>query len=381
MTLAAWLHDLGPFVVRFSDGLGVRWYGLAYIAGFVAAWWTLTRLARRGSALVPERHVGDAMFWLIFGVLLGGRLGYVLIYEQSLLWRFTGELPFWGLLQLNKGGMASHGAMVGVILACWRVSRGFRRPDGSRVGRCSPLHVMDLAAFLCPIGLMLGRLANFINGELLGKIVAMPGQPAPWWAVRFPQEVLSGHDSGEILRKTAPATYLERAHELDALVRPFARAGDGFDGAYSRLLEAIQRGGAEGQALGERLAPLISARHPSQLYQALAEGVVLGIALLVVWARPRTPGVVGAWFLVVYGVLRVATEMYRLPDADLTVQRFAGLSRGQWLSVLMVVAGGVALVVLRRVPSPAVGGWLRPAAIPGGSTGAPAPASSASPRR
>lgn len=380
MMLAAWLHDLSPFLVRFGDSLGIRWYGLAYVAGFLFGWWALSRLARRGGALIPYRHVGDAMFWLIFGVLLGGRLGYVLIYEPSLLVQFSGEAPFWGLLRLNKGGMASHGAMVGVILACWRVSRGFRQPDGSVAGPCPPLHVMDLAAFLCPIGLMLGRLANFINGELLGRIVAMPGEPAPWWAVRFPQEVLSGHDAGLVLEKTDPRAALARARELEDLVRPFMRSGDGFDGAYSRLLYAMQQGGAEGRGLGERLAPLISARHPSQLYQALAEGVVVGVALLIVWARPRRPGVVGAWFLIVYGVLRVATEVYRLPDADLAVQRFAGLSRGQWLSVLMVAAGGVALVVLKRLPAPAVGGWLRPAGTPGGSTGGPAPASSASRR-
>lgn len=379
MILAAWLHDLSPFALRFTESFGVRWYGLAYIAGFLVAWGFLSRLSRRGAALIPPAHVGDAMFWLIFGVLVGGRLGYILIYDQGLLVRFDPDPPWWGVLALNKGGMASHGAMAGVVLACWRISRGFRQPDGTRLGRCHPLHVMDLAALLCPIGLMLGRIANFINGELLGRIVAMPGRPAPWWAVRFPQEVLSGHDSGLQLRQTDPEAYLDRARRLEELVRPYAREGDGFDAAYSRMLDALQSGGPASRDLAERLAPLIAARHPSQLYQAFAEGVVLGLALLLIWARPRKPGVVGAWFLVIYGVLRIATEFYRLPDADLAVQRIAGLSRGQWLSVLMVAAGAAALPILRRSARAPVGGWL--VSTPDVPKGAPGPASSPSPRR
>ncbi len=379
MTLAAWLHDLSPYALRLTDSFGIRWYGLAYLAGFLAAWWILTRLARRGAALVPPHNVGDAMFWLIFGVLLGGRLGYILIYDQSLLFRFYPDPPWWGLLSLNKGGMASHGAMIGVILACWRISRGYRQPDGSRAGRCHPLHVMDLAAFLAPIGLMLGRIANFVNGELLGRIVAMPGAPAPWWAVRFPQEVLSGHDSGLLLRHSDPAAYLDRARRLDELAGRFARPGDDFHAAYARVLDALQSGGPSSREIAERLAPLIAARHPSQLYQAFAEGIVLGLALLIIWARPRRPGVVGACFLVIYGVLRVATEFYRLPDADLAVQRFAGLSRGQWLSILMIASGLIALAVLRRSASAPIGGWLAPA--PAAPTAATTPASSTPPRR
>lgn len=379
MTLAAWLHDLNPFVLRFTESFGVRWYGLAYIAGFLVAWWALSRLARRGLAMIPTQHVGDAMFWLIFGVLVGGRLGYVLFYDPGLLVRLDPDPPWWGLLSLNKGGMASHGAMIGVVVACWRISRGFAQPDGSRLGRCHPLHVMDLAALLCPIGLMLGRVANFINGELLGRIVAMPGEPAPWWAVRFPQEVLSGHDSGRLLRQTDPDAYARRLHQLRELVRPFERPGEGFEAAYARMLDALQSGGPGTRDLAERLAPLIAARHPSQLYQAFAEGIVLGLALLLIWARPRKPGVVGAWFLVIYGVLRITTEFYRLPDADLAVQRLAGLSRGQWLSVLMVLAGLGALLLLRRSSSAPIGGWLvRARADP--SVG-PARASSPSPPR
>lgn len=348
-TLAeAWLHDLGPFVVRFTDVLGIRWYGLAYALGFVLAYLILRVLSRRGLVLIPPHRCGDTILAVIVGVVVGGRLGYVLLYEPHLLWEFSSEPPWWGLFAIQRGGMASHGGMIGVILAAWRVSRGWRRPDGSIEGRCPPMHVMDVFALLAPVGLFLGRLANFINGELLGAVAAKPGEPAPWWSVKFPQEVLSGHST--------PRTPAQDA-ALDALVERHRAAGESWAGAYEGIVETIRAGGADGRRLAAELAPLLSARYPSQLLQAAAEGVVLGAALWAIWARPRKPGVVGAWFLIIYGVLRVATEFVRLPDAHLEVQKVLGLSRGQWFSVLMVVAGVAVLALIRRMKTMPVGGW------------------------
>ncbi len=335
------LHTLDPFVFEFAPGWGVRWYGLSYVAGFVAGWLLLRLLARRGLAMVPADRVADAMLWIVAGVLIGGRLGYVLLYKPEYLWTFEAEFPWWAVLAINRGGMASHGGMIGVILAAWRISRGWRDDDCTVRGRCHPLHVMDLMALIAPAGLLFGRVANFVNGELPGRVVARPGEPAPWWSVKFPQEIVSGHESFR-----TP----EQEQAVDNIVSRYMLPGDDFAAGFERMLRALRHGGEEADRLAAELSPLISARAPSQLLQALCEGVVVGA---VVWTvgvamgRLRSPGVVGAWFLVSYGVLRIATEFVRLPDADLAVQRVLGLSRGQWFSAVMVAVGLLVMAVPR----------------------------------
>lgn len=349
ITLAdAWLHDLSPFVVRFTETLGIRWYGLSYALAFALGYLQLRFLAKRGLIAIPAHRVGDVILTVIVGVVVGGRLGYVLLYEPTLLWDFSPHAPWWGVLAINRGGMASHGGILGVTIAAWRISRGWKRPDGTIEGRCPPLHVMDVMSFAAPIGLGVVRCANFINGELLGRIIAKPGEPGPWWSVRYPQEVLSGHDSLRSDAQEAALTALAESQRLP---------GESWEHAYQQLVEIIQDGGAEGQRLAAELSPLLAARFPSQLLQAAAEGLVLGAIMWIVWAKPRTPGVVGAWFLVCYGVLRILTELVRLPDAQFEVGQVLGLSRGQWFSLLMVAIGGFFLVRLRRSGAEKLGGW------------------------
>ncbi|MCG3123647.1 MAG: Prolipoprotein diacylglyceryl transferase [Phycisphaerales bacterium] len=354
--LLAWLHDLSPFVVRLSGDFGIRWYGLAYMGGFVIAFVLLRWLGRRGAALIPPYRAADAIMILVIGVMLGGRLGYILFYDPGLLVHVTSSPPWWGALMVNRGGMASHGGMIGVILAAWYVARGLRRPDGSPGKRIPVLHVLDMTALLAPPGLMLGRIANFINGELLGKIVAMPGEPAPWWAVKFPQEFPYDHDCSKYM---APEEAHQRLRAIEGIVR-----GAGYDGdlaaGYRAVVEKIQSGNS---ALAQQLEPWISARHPSQLYQAAAEGLVVGGIVWWIARRPRRPGVIGCWFLISYGVLRVLTELYRLPDANLQVQRIAGLSRGQWLSVAMVAVGAILLAIVSRRNVDRIGGWGTPRTV------------------
>ncbi len=349
--LGGWLHTLSPFALRISGGFGVRWYGLSYILGFVLGWWVLKQLAQRGLVLIPAERVGEAIVTVIMGVLIGGRLGYCLFYQPGLFVDFDGSFPFWGVLKIHEGGMASHGGMIGVTAAAWWVSRGFKVEggeggSGERVGRCPMLHVMDALALVAPIGVFFGRVANFINGELLGKIVAAPGQAAPWWAVRYPQEVV---DAGH-----APALSDEQGWALDRLVSETAPTAATFEEGYRRVMERVWAGDAETIA---RLEPLLSARHPSQLYQAVAEGLVVGAVVWGVFREPRRPGVVSAWFLMTYGVLRIATEFYRLPDAHLASARVLGLSRGQWLSALMIVLGAGLLLYAVRSGRERLGGW------------------------
>lgn len=351
MTLAAWLHDLDPFLFRISGDFGIRWYGLSYALGFFLAYLLLRWMSRRGMTLIPVHRVGDVVIAGALGGVIGGRLGYVIAYQPSLFGQFTPSFPWWGVLDLMHGGMASHGGFIGAVIAAWHISR--RYGPAERGGRMPMLHVTDTMALVTPTGLMLGRLANFVNGELLGRIVAAPGQDSPWWSVKFPQELL-----GESPPVLSPA----QAAELDRLIGQAALPGDGPGAPIQRLIEQVQHG-APGVA--ERLEPLLAARVPSQLVQAAAEGIVLGAVLWWVARRPRTTGVVSAWFLIAYGVLRIVTEIWRLPDAQFAVGRPMGLSRGQWFSAGMVAVGAGLLWLSVRKGGERLGGWARPAAAKG----------------
>lgn len=342
--MTAWLHTLDPVALHLGP-IPLRWYGLSYAAGFLLAYLTLRWLVRRGACQIPAAHVGDAVVFGALGAVIGGRLGYVLFYQPSLIWTWLDHLPWWGVLAINEGGMASHGGMIGVVLAAWRISRGWSTGSGPRQGACTVRHVLDMFALCAPAGLLLGRLANFVNGELLGRIVAMPGQPAPWWAVKFPQERLTRH---------APALTAEQQQELLRLIDTVRLPDETYLQGYERLLARIQDGAPE---LAHRLEPLIAARVPSQLLQAAAEGIVVGLVVWWVARRPRRPGQIGAAFLISYGVLRVLTELVRLPDDHLAVPRVLGLSRGQWFSVVMIIVGVAGLAWIGRRREPAVGGW------------------------
>lgn len=358
ITWGALFHDFNPIVVRLWGDWAVRWYGLSYIAGFVICWAMMLALARRRLIAIRPERVDVAMMAIVLGVLLGGRLGYALIYGRELLTGFTVSFPYWDLLAINKGGMASHGGMIGAIVACWWVSRGERTADGRVEGRCSVLHVMDVLALAAPVGLFLGRLANFVNGELLGRVYAPPGAPGPWWTVRFPQE-LKGWQQPPPAAPTghAPELNAEQQRALVDLVEKVARPGDTWAAARDYVIEHAGRYRAE-------LEPILSSRHPSQIYQAVAEGLVLGVVVWWVWRLPRKPGVVAGVWLAVYGVLRIVTEVWRLPDAQFGSEgRPLGLSRGQWLSVGLVAGGVMVAWWAWRSGARVVGGWLRPARV------------------
>lgn len=350
LTLAAWLHDLGPFALQFSPTFGIRWYGLAYVCGFLSGWLYLRWFSKRGLTPMSAQRVGDAMLALVVGVVLGGRLGYVFFYKPSLLIQFTESIPWWGVLRLNEGGMSSHGGMIGVILAALYIARRGTDQAGKPAQRLPVLHVLDMLASACAPGLFFGRLANFVNGELLGRVVAEPGAPAPWWSVRYPQEAYTSQ---------AP---IGQEAALSRVVEPYRLAGDLDVEAYERLLTVLHSGGSAAREAAARLEPVLAARHPSQLYQAAAEGLLMGLFLFWLWRKPRKPGFVGCWFLISYGVLRILTELIRLPDADLVVPRTLGLSRGQWLSVAMVLAGSIALPIILRRAVPVFPGWGSPRA-------------------
>jgi phosphatidylglycerol---prolipoprotein diacylglyceryl transferase len=175
-----WVHDLPRFVplLPHTDQIGVRYYGLAYVLGFVGAAWLLSLYAKKGRSLVPASEVMDFMFYIMIGVFVGGRLGWFLLYHPELL--TTRPLSIFAVWE---GGMASHGGFVGVGLALWFYARRRKVPF---------LHLSDLVVSTAPMGLLFGRIANFINGELWGKKSNIP------WAVIFPDSAPVGVALSEI---------------------------------------------------------------------------------------------------------------------------------------------------------------------------------------
>ena len=323
---------------------------------------------------IPSSIIGDIVLFGGIGGVIGGRLGYVLVYKPNLLADFSGGFPFWGVLNIAGGGMASHGGMVGVLAGLAFLGVLLRKRAAKEgvpeLAHVPTLHLVDTACAVVPIGLMCGRLANFINGELLGKIVVAPDDNMPRWAVRFPHEILSRWSTGEI--GSAQMVQATEAVGMSQIAVVTTDAGwERFVEAYSGLLDQLRNGTPEQQAMAANfMDTFVNARHPSQLYQAALEGPLLLLALVIVWAKPRVAGVITAWFMILYGFGRIATEFFRLPDAGFVTARPLGLSRGQWLSVALVVGGaGLLVFVLRRAKKrrkageaiPVFGGWFAPA--------------------
>jgi len=256
------LIELGPFAIR--------WYALAYVAGLLLGWWMAKKLCSHprlwgGKAPIAPEQFDDAVVWIAFGVILGGRVGYVLFYN----------LPYYAAhpmeaLTVWHGGMSFHGGFLGSILAmalfCWR--------------RKLPLiSMLDIAAAVVPIGLFFGRLANFINGELWGRVTDVP------WAFVFPN------------------------------------------------------GGPE-------------PRHPSQLYEAGLEGLLIFVLLLLAIRAGSLarPGLTAGLFVLLYGCARIFVEMFREPDAQVGYL-WGGITMGMLLSVPMVLVGLYFITRARRRPA------------------------------
>ena len=162
---AFWVHTPHPFLIRFSGEIGIRYYGLAYLAGFVAAGWLLHRYHQKGRSQLDSTAIFDLMTYLIAGVIIGGRLGYFVLYQTEAIMRDPMII-----VRVWEGGMASHGGFIGVIVAMWWYTR--KRA-------VTFWQVADLVVTVAPLGLFFGRVANFINGELWGKPSRVP------WAMIF----------------------------------------------------------------------------------------------------------------------------------------------------------------------------------------------------
>ncbi len=337
LSLAAYLHRIDPFAIRFPDGFpmdGIRWYGLSYLLGFLLAYLIIRRIATVGRTTLKPASVSDMVVTLAIGIVVGGRLGYALFYKPELFVRFSPTFPWWDLLALNQGGMASHGGIIGAIVAsyyyAWRHQHRWT-------------HLLDLFGFTAALGVFFGRIANFINGELYGR----PTTPDFPLAVKFPQELDElARRSPELVRPV-----IARADVIGAL-RPYDEVGIG---PIHALQDLVQRGNADVIALVE---PILTPRHPSQLYQALLEGLLVFIVLAILWAKPRKPGVVAGAAALSYGIARIIGELFREPDAHIGFD-FLGVTRGQWLSIGPIVLGIALLLTMSRRNTDPMGGWMR----------------------
>ena len=237
----------------------LRWYSLAYLFGIIIGWWYLLKLLREPGAPMAKRHADDMVFYATLGIILGGRLGYVLFYRPG----YYLENPL-EIVQLWDGGMSFHGGVIGVSLGILWMARKHK---------LDWLRIHDYVACCIPFGLFLGRLANFVNAELWGRQTDLP------WGIVFPNA-----------------------------------------------------GGV--------------ARHPSQLYEAALEGIVLFVILWALFWKTRArwqPGRLVGAFILVYGISRFLVELVRQPDVGLENLSW-GLSMGQTLSLPMIL-GGLYLVV------------------------------------
>ena len=269
--------DFDPVAVQLGP-LAIRWYGLMYLAGFAAAWWLGRVRARRPGAVISPPQMDDLLFYAALGVILGGRLGYILFYDfESWLADPLQIFRVW------EGGMSFHGGFLGVLVGMWWYGR--------RIGKRF-FALTDFIAPLVPLGLLAGRIGNFINGELWGA----PGS-VPW------------------------------AMQLSCANHPSL--------CWDKLL----------------LAPssvLTPPLHPTQLYEAALEGLVLFLLLWLFSARPRPVMAVSGLFLLGYGLFRFMVEFLRMPDAHLGYLAYGWVTMGQLLSAPMMVAGVLLLSLAYR---------------------------------
>jgi phosphatidylglycerol:prolipoprotein diacylglycerol transferase len=292
---AFYVHDLSPFLIRFGGGFGIRWYGIAYILAFLFGTLLYRHLAKRGYSELTPDQVTDFITWgALFGVVLGGRLGYMLFYDLD---GFLHNPLI--LFRVWEGGMSSHGGILGLTLySLWYARRH----------HISWLNLGDNLVVVAPIGLFLGRCANFINGELFGRATTV------FWAMQFPKE----------LAFLPPGFVMATLQDTATINSKFC------------TIDSVTEGVRDSPELHEYLASILTPRYPSQLVEAVLEGVVLFVLLWFLRTCIRLPnGILTGVFFIAYALLRILGERFREPDAPL----ISAFTRGEFFSFFLVVIG------------------------------------------
>ncbi len=259
-----YIHNLDPVLLDFGF-IEIRWYSLAYIFGIILGWWLGKKIIKNSLLTVnfkfDLKEFDDLITYLIISIIVGGRIGYVFFYNYE--YYISNPIE---IIKVWEGGMSFHGALIGIILGTYIFSAQKNLPT---------FFFLDVIACVSPIGILLGRIANFINGELVGKVTEVS------WGVIFPA--------------------------IDMLPR-----------------------------------------HPSQLYEALLEGLILFILINTISLKQKyKTGLSSSLFLIFYGIFRIIAEQFREPDSQLGYL-FGNLSMGTILSIIMVISGFVIMIILRK---------------------------------
>ena len=327
-------HQLDPFIIQFTESFGLRWYSMAYVSAVFFAYFAGIYLIKSKRLHFSLEKLADIVFFGALGAVLGGRLGFCLFYSPDLLSSLDSSFPYWGVLKVHQGGMSSHGGILGLFISvlfyAWR-------------HKLSLYSMADLAAFSGAFGIFLGRLSNFINGELYGRVV----EGSTWFAVKFPGELM--------LWSSRIKDYQEQLLSLDPLLPHLKNSliqipssqtwtqwinlatEQGSPSVYSNYISYICQliyQSSNSSPINNLLEPLLSLRYPSQIYQALGGGLIPFCLMILFWIKPRKAGVISVVFILSYLSFRVLTEFYREPDVSIGLQWFY-LTRGQWLSLLM----------------------------------------------
>lgn len=290
---AYYLHNLSPHVIRFGEGFAVHWYGLAYVLGFYCGYLLLVRFAKKGlGELKPDQVADFITYCALFGVVLGGRIGYMLLYNFD---SFVAN-PL-SLFKLWDGGMASHGGIAGLALFTLYFARKHKM---------SWTGLGDNLVVVAPLGIFFGRMANFINGELYGRTTDVS------WAMKFPTEIHEPTFTPAASTTLPWQTFPQHSHEIVSAASQFP----------------------DGRA---QLEAILHPRHPSQLYEGALEGLFLFFILYAIRMKWKnlSHGILTGLFFILYAIGRIVSENFREPDSSLIM----GITKGQFYSVFMIVIG------------------------------------------
>ncbi|MEM1442615.1 MAG: prolipoprotein diacylglyceryl transferase [Verrucomicrobiota bacterium] len=336
--LATYVHHLDPFAIQFTETFGIRWYGLAYVGGFFCAFLILKWFVKIRASELKESQVGDFVtFVALLGTMLGGRLGYMLLYNFGEL--VSNPLSFFDFM---GGGMSSHGGIAGMCIVAWFYSR-YHKISWTGLG--------DNLVIVSTLGVFFGRLANFVNGELYGR------KTDHAWAMKFPDELnevvdLPGGGRDWMFSTAELRALAEKGQEaIPGLLEKFdhvsSAAQASGQNAHFAAVEMITEASRENETFRAMLGEILTPRHPSQLYEAVVEGLLPFVILLLIRLKWKNlyHGVLTGIFFLVYSVGRIAVENFREPDAG----HIMGLTRGQFYSTFMFVIGiGFLVFALRK---------------------------------